>query len=73
MKLPTAETFNLTEDKIKHLSEIIAEINSRTGKTYDNDVAINLYEKFGFKIIHTRKKYYGKKDAYVMERVIENE
>ena len=39
----------------------------------DNDVAINLYEKFGFKIIHTRKKYYGKKDAYVMERVIENE
>lgn len=40
VKLPTAETFNLTEDKIKHLSEIIAEINSRTGKTYDNDVAI---------------------------------
>lgn len=40
VKLPTAETFNLTEDKIKHLSEIIAEINSRTGRTYDNDVAI---------------------------------
>lgn len=40
VKLPTAETFNLTEDKIKHLSEIIAEINSRTGKSYDNDVAI---------------------------------
>ena len=40
VKLPTAETFNLTEDKIKHLSEIIAEINSRTGGSYDNDVAI---------------------------------
>ncbi len=40
VKLPTADTFNLTEDKIKHLSEIIAEINSRTGKSYDNDVAI---------------------------------
>jgi len=40
VSLPTAENFNLTEDKIKHLSEIIAEINSRTGKSYDNDVAI---------------------------------
>ena len=39
----------------------------------DNYPAINLYDKFGFKVIHTRKKYYGKKDAYVMERVIENE
>lgn len=39
----------------------------------DNLAAINLYNKFGFKVIHTRKKYYGKKDAYVMERVIENE
>ena len=39
----------------------------------DNDVAIKLYEKFGFKIIHTRKKYYGKKDAYVMERADVNE
>ena len=40
VKLPTAETFNLTEDKVKHLSEIIAEINNRTGRSYDNDVAI---------------------------------
>lgn len=39
----------------------------------DNLAAINLYNKFGFKVIHTRKKYYGKKDAYVMERVVENE
>ena len=40
VKLPTAETFNLTPDKIERLSVIIAEINSRTGKTYDNDVAV---------------------------------
>lgn len=40
MKLPTAESFGLTEAKEERLSQIIAEINSRTGKTYDNDVAV---------------------------------
>ena len=39
----------------------------------DNLPAISLYEKFGFKVIHTRKKYYGQKDAYVMEREALNE
>lgn len=37
--LPTAETFNLTEDEEQKLSEIIKEVNSRTGKSFDNDVA----------------------------------
>lgn len=40
MKLPTAEHFGLTEDKEQRLSEIIDEINSRTGKSYDNDVVV---------------------------------
>ena len=40
VKLPTAETIMLTEDKRERLSVIIAEINSKTGKSYDNDVAI---------------------------------
>lgn len=40
VNLPTAEHFGLTEDKEKRLSEIIDEINSRTGKTYDNDVVV---------------------------------
>ena len=40
MKLPIAEHFALTEDKEKRLSEIIDEINSRTGKNYDNDVVV---------------------------------
>ena len=40
MKLPTAESFNLTEAKEERLSQIIAEINSRTGKSYDNGVAV---------------------------------
>lgn len=40
VKLATAENFSLTEAKEERLSEIIAEINSRTGKSYDNDVAV---------------------------------
>ena len=40
VKLPTAETIVLPEDKVQKLSEIIAQINSMTGKNYDNDVAV---------------------------------
>ena len=40
VKLPTADMIVLPEDKQEKLSVIIAEINSRTGKSYDNDVAI---------------------------------
>ena len=40
MKLPTAEHFGLSADKEKRLSEIIDEINSKTGKNYDNDVVV---------------------------------
>lgn len=38
----------------------------------NNKPAISLYQKFGFKIIHTRKKYYDEQDAYTMERVNSN-
>lgn len=38
--LTVADAFDLTEDKIKRLSEIIEEINNKTGKKYDNDVAV---------------------------------
>lgn len=40
VKLPVAEQIVLTLQKKERLSAIIAEINSRTGKTYDNDVAV---------------------------------
>lgn len=40
LKLPTAYDIVLTPAKEEHLSQIIREINSRTGKQYDNDVAI---------------------------------
>ena len=40
MKLPTAYDIVLSPAKEEHLSQIIREINSRTGRQYDNDVAI---------------------------------
>ena len=40
VKLPTAETFVLSEDKEKKLSEIIAEINARSGNSFNNDDAV---------------------------------
>ena len=39
----------------------------------DNDNAIKLYEKCGFKEIHRRIKYYGDIDAIIMERMIIHE
>lgn len=36
----------------------------------DNEAAINLYKKFGFKIINVRKKYYKLVDAYLMQRSV---
>lgn len=39
VSLPRADSFVLTEDKEAKLSEIIAEINARTGNHFDNDDA----------------------------------
>lgn len=40
VKLPTADDFGLSQDKEKRLSEIIAEINSKSGKAFDNDIVV---------------------------------
>lgn len=40
VNLPIAEQIALTPQKKERLSQIIAEINSKTGKTYDSDVAV---------------------------------
>lgn len=37
----------------------------------DNDSAINLYKKNGFKIVSIRKKYYGENDGYLMIKELE--
>lgn len=34
----------------------------------DNEDAINLYKKFGFRVVHTREGYYKGVDALIMER-----
>jgi type I restriction enzyme R subunit len=39
LKLPLAD-ISLSEDKMELLSRIIADINSRTGKNFDNEVAV---------------------------------
>lgn len=39
IRLPITE-INLTEDEERKLSEIIADVNSRVGKSYDKDVAV---------------------------------
>ncbi len=50
--------------KAKELSILITlEVNE------NNKIAIHLYEKYGFKIIGTRKKYYNNKyNAYIMTK-----
>ena len=48
----------------KDIEHIMLEVNS------NNIPAINLYKKFNFEIINTRKKYYNGEDAYIMERRI---
>lgn len=40
VKLPVAEQIVLTEQKKERLSQIIAEINSKTGRLYNEDVAV---------------------------------
>ena len=40
VELPVADRFNLTEDEESRLSEIIKEVNSKTGKQFDSDVAL---------------------------------
>ncbi len=49
-------------------NRIILEVSS------NNNAAINLYEKFGFKTISIRKEYYkDKSDALLMEKRLNNE
>jgi ribosomal-protein-alanine acetyltransferase len=56
----------LIDYMISELKETVKLITLEVRKS--NYPAINLYEKFGFKTISTRKNYYGNEDAYVMGR-----
>lgn len=50
----------------KMLEENINNITLEVRTT--NESAINLYKKYNFKIVSTRKNYYGNEDAYLMIR-----
>ena len=52
------EVINIYKDKEKLMLEV----------RVSNTPAIRLYEKFSFKTIFTREKYYKGEDAYIMER-----
>lgn len=56
---------NLIINNLKNGDEILLEVNM------NNTNAIKLYNKFNFKVISIRKKYYGDEDAYVMKMVID--
>lgn len=49
------------------IESIMLEVNE------NNNVAISLYEKNGFKIINKRNNYYGADAALIMKRVVDNE
>ena len=45
----------------KYKGKFMLEVRSK------NEAAINLYKKFNFEVIHTRKNYYKDDDALIME------
>ena len=52
----------LISDMDENLKVITLEVATK------NIPALNLYEKFGFEVIHVRKNYYKDDDAYLMSR-----
>ena len=55
-------------DKTFTKARILLEVSN------NNEAAINLYDKFGFKTINVRKKYYKDgSDALIMERMVLHE
>lgn len=53
------------------ISELNPEVEVITLEVAINNIpAINLYKKFGFEVVNTRKKYYNGIDAYLMGRKV---
>ena len=56
-----------------HLISIAIEyrvVNITLEVRFSNDVAINLYKKFGFREVALRKFYYGDEDGILMEKQV---
>ena len=76
------DNFNVLEDYrnqgigtklMAHLISIAIEyrvINITLEVRISNDVAINLYKKFGFREVALRKFYYGDEDGILMEKQV---
>ena len=58
--------YNLIAYLISDLSENLKLITLEVATK--NKAAINLYDKFGFLVVNTRKHYYDNDDAYLMAR-----
>lgn len=56
------ELLNYVFNFFSDVTSYILEVNEK------NSCAILLYQKLGFKLINTRKKYYGNDHAYIMKR-----
>ncbi len=56
--------FLISYSKKINYENITLEVNEK------NIYALKLYEKYGFKRVSIRKKYYGVSDAYLMELVL---
>ena len=58
------ELIKFLEKNYDGIEYILLEVNEK------NSSAINLYNKLGFNIINTRKKYYGNDDALIMRKEV---
>ena len=58
---------NYVIDLFDDIDNVMLEVNE------NNNAAIALYEKYGFKVINKRNNYYGNDAALIMKRVVENE
>ncbi len=54
----------MISDTLNDIKKFILEVN------VSNKAAFNLYKKFGFKVINTRKNYYQNEDAYLMVKEV---
>lgn len=58
---------NLIKNSNHTFTSMMLEVNT------SNSIAISLYEKFDFEIIHTRKNYYKDQSAYIMKKTIKKD
>ena len=67
--LPNYQNKHIATELLTYLFEKETSVlNTTLEVDTNNKIAINLYQKFGFKIVTIKKNYYSKSDAYYMMR-----